>query len=212
MVESQLRARGIGDERVLAAFRAVPREAFVPQALEEFAYEDNPLPIGEEQTISQPYVVAVTAEALGLGAGQRVLEVGTGSGYAAAILSRLGARVVTVERLPRLAEGARERLARLGYDNVQVFTGDGTLGWPDQAPYDAIAVAASGPEVPRALLEQLAVHGRLVIPVGATEDQELVRVTRTGEHTFTREVLSGVRFVPLIGAQGWAEPSARPAA
>lgn len=210
MVELQLRARGIGDERVLAAFRDVPREAFVPEDMAEFAYEDSPLPIGYEQTISQPYIVAVTAEALALRGVERVLEVGTGSGYAAAILSRLGAEVVTLERLPELAEPARERLARLGYDNVEVIRTDGTLGWPEQAPYDAIAVAASGPDVPRALLEQLAVGGRLVIPVGAADEQELVRVTRTGDHEYTREALSEVTFVPLIGAQGWAEP-ARPA-
>ncbi len=205
MVTLQLAFRGIRDPRVLDAFRSVAREEFLPEELGEFAYEDSPLPIGSGQTISQPYIVAVTVDALGLRGGERVLEIGTGSGYAAAVLSRIAGEVYTVERLPALAEGARERLARLGFHNVHVLCGDGTLGWPEHAPYDAIAVAAGGPEVPRALLDQLAPGGRLVVPVGPDDtSQELVRVTRSGDHLET-ESLGGVRFVPLIGEQGWPE-------
>jgi protein-L-isoaspartate(D-aspartate) O-methyltransferase len=205
MVNLQLAARGIADSRVLQAFREVPREAFLPVGLEDFAYDDGPLPIGEKQTISQPYIVGLTAQALALNGHEHVLEVGTGSGYAAAILSRLVARVTTIERLPALAEAARGHLARLGYENVEVLLGDGTLGRRDRAPYDAIAVAAGGPLVPNALCEQLALGGRLVIPVGTREDQKLVRITRTTTRTFAWEPLSDVRFVPLIGAQGWSE-------
>jgi protein-L-isoaspartate(D-aspartate) O-methyltransferase len=206
MVKLQLEGRGISDPRVLEAFRAVPREAFVPDELAEFAYRDAPLPIGEEQTISQPYIVAVTMEALGLTGNERVLEIGTGSGYAAAVLSRTAKEVFTVERLESLATQARERLERLGYGNVQVLHGDGTLGWPEHAPYDAIAVAAGGPEVPKALLSQLAPGGRLVIPVGPDESsQTLMRVTREGPETFREEPLTAVRFVPLIGEQGWPD-------
>jgi protein-L-isoaspartate(D-aspartate) O-methyltransferase len=206
MVELQLARRGIGDARVLDAFRMVPREAFLPKDLVEFAYEDTPLPIRAGQTISQPYIVALTSEALRLRGTERVLEIGTGSGYAAAILSRLAKEVLTVERLEELAEEARERLARLGYDNVHVLCGDGTLGWPDHAPFDAIAVAAGGPTIPNALIEQLAPNGRLVIPVGPDESsQVLMRVTRDGDR-FRHEELTAVRFVPLIGEQGWPEP------
>jgi protein-L-isoaspartate(D-aspartate) O-methyltransferase len=206
-VKLQLAGRGISDPRVLDAFRAVPREAFVPDALAEFAYKDAPLPIGEEQTISQPYIVAVTLEALALTGNDRVLEIGTGSGYAAAVLSRIVREVFTVERRETLASAARERLERLQYRNVQVLHGDGTLGWPEHAPYDAIAVAAGGPEVPRALLSQLRLGGRLVIPVGPDEStQTLMRITREGPETFREESLTAVRFVPLIGEQGWPEP------
>ena len=206
MVELQLAGRGISDARVLDAFRAVPRESFIPPGLAEFAYRDAPLPIGEDQTISQPYIVAVTTEALRLQGDQRVLEVGTGSGYAAAVLSRIAKEVFTVERRESLANEARERLARLGYRNVEVLHGDGTLGWPAHAPYDAIAVAAGGPQVPRALLDQLAPGGRLVIPVGPDEtSQVLTRVTRVGANDFREEPLTQVRFVPLIGEQGWPE-------
>jgi protein-L-isoaspartate(D-aspartate) O-methyltransferase len=205
MVERQLAGRGIGDSRVLDAFRAVAREAFLPEDLAEFAYEDTPLPIREGQTISQPYIVALTAEALGLRGNERVLEIGTGSGYAAAILGRLAKEVFTVERLAPLADEARERLARLRFDNVHVLCGDGTLGWPEHAPYDAIAVAAGGPAIPNALLQQLAPRGRLVIPVGPDESsQVLMRVTRDGDR-FHHEQLTQVRFVPLIGEQGWPE-------
>ncbi len=205
MVDLQVAGRGIADPRVLAAFRSVPRHEFVPETLAEFAYEDTPLPIAGEQTISQPYIVAVTLEALQLQGGERVLEIGAGSGYAAAVSSRLVKEVFTVERLVSLAESARERLARLGFHNVHVLCGDGTLGWPEHAPYDAIAVAAGGPEVPKALLDQLAPGGRLVIPVGPDEtSQTLMRVTREGAE-FRTEPLGEVRFVPLIGEQGWPE-------
>ena len=206
MVELQLGGRGISDPRVLDAFRSVPREEFVPSDLAEFAYRDAPLPIGDGQTISQPYIVAVTVEALGLTGNERVLEIGAGSGYAAAILSRVAKEVFTVERLEPLAEAARERLDRLGYRNVHVLCGDGTLGWPEHAPFDAIAVAAGGPEIPKALLAQLAPGGRLVIPVGPDENsQTLVRVTKDGHGQLEEEALTDVRFVPLIGEQGWPE-------
>ena len=206
MVDRQIAGRGISDERLLKAFRTVPREAFVPADLVEFAYRDAPLPIGEEQTISQPYIVAVTIEALGLKGHERVLEIGTGSGYAAAVLSRLAKDVFTVERRESLATEARERLAQLAYANVHVLQGDGTLGWSEHAPYDAIAVAAGGPQVPKALLAQLAPGGRLVIPVGPDESsQTLVRVTRVGPADFREEPLTQVRFVPLVGEQGWPE-------
>ncbi len=206
MVDLQLAGRGISNGRVLDAFRTVPRESFVPASLAEFAYKDAPLPIGDEQTISQPYIVALTAEALRIQPTDRVLEIGTGSGYAAAILSRLAAEVFTVERLETLATTARERLAKLGYRNIQVLHDDGTLGWAEHAPYDAIAVAAGGPQIPQALLDQLAPGGRLLIPVGPDESsQVLTRVTRLGPADFRREPLGDVRFVPLIGAQGWPE-------
>ena len=205
MVELQLAGRGIADRRLLEAFRAVPRESFLPESLVEFAYQDAPLPIGEGQTISQPYIVAVTIEALRLGKDDKVLEIGTGSGYAAAVLSRVAREVFTVERIESLATEARERLARLGYRNVRVLCGDGTLGWPEHAPYDAIAVAAGGPEVPQALLSQLKPGGRLVIPIGPDESsQVLVRVSRE-EQGLRQEPIAAVRFVPLIGAQGWQE-------
>jgi protein-L-isoaspartate(D-aspartate) O-methyltransferase len=206
MVEAHLAARGIKSPKLLEAFRSVPREAFVPGELVEFAYEDAPLPIGEGQTISQPYIVAVTIEALELQGSEHVLEIGTGSGYAAAVLSHTAKEVYTVERLDSLAASARERLRRLGYFNVRVLCGDGSLGWPEHAPYDAIAVAAGGPEIPKALLSQLAVGGRLVIPVGPRAGaQTLVRVTRDSETEFRKEGLTDVRFVPLIGEQGWTE-------
>jgi protein-L-isoaspartate(D-aspartate) O-methyltransferase len=211
MVKRQLAGRGLSNQRVLAAFRAVPREEFVPEALRGLAYRDAPLPIGEEQTISQPYVVAVTLDALRLDGTERVLEIGTGSGYAAALLGHAAREVYTVERLGGLAESARERLARLGYENVHVLHGDGTLGWPEHAPYDAIAVAAGAPEVPQALREQLAIGGRLVIPIGEEESvQTLMRVTRTGPGEYQQEELLSVRFVPLIGAQGWAQEQEQP--
>jgi protein-L-isoaspartate(D-aspartate) O-methyltransferase len=210
MVELQLAGRGISNPLVLDAFRAVPREAFLPDSLAEFAYRDTPLPIREGQTISQPYIVAVTIEALDLKGGERVLEIGTGSGYAAAVLSRIADEVYTVERHGSLAEEARARLARLGYGNVHVLHADGTLGWSEHAPFDAIAVAAGGPEIPRALKSQLKLEGRLVIPVGREESsQVLTRVVREGEERFREEPITEVRFVPLIGEQGWSETGPR---
>ena len=169
MMEHHLTGRDITDPRILDAFRSVSREEFVPDKLAEFAYEDTPLPIGEGQTISQPYIVAYTVEALGLRGGERVLEVGTGSGYAAAILSRIAKEVYTIERIATLSDAARERLARLGYANVHILCADGSLGWPEHAPYDAIAVAAGGPKAPPALLSQLALGGRLIMPIGPDE-------------------------------------------
>lgn len=208
MVRAQLAKRGIVDARVLAALGRVPREQFVAPHLAEAAYDDAPLPIGEGQTISQPYIVAFTVASLllkgkPLEGQERVLEVGTGSGYAAAVLSLLAGSVYTVERVARLAATALERLARLGYDNVQMLCADGSLGWPEHAPYDAIAVAAVGPHVPPALLEQLGVGGRLVMPVGPSGSQVLMRVTRTAADRYQQEALADVRFVPLIGAQGF---------
>jgi protein-L-isoaspartate(D-aspartate) O-methyltransferase len=221
MVERQIAARGVRDPAVLAAMRSVPRERFLPSHLEEFAYQDSPLPIEQGQTISQPFIVALMTEALQLRPGDRVLEIGTGSGYAAAVLARVAREVYTVERHAELAESARIRLRELGFDTVFVRHGDGTLGWPEHAPYDAIVVAAGvaagGPRVPEALLAQLAPGGRLVIPVGEEKAQELVRVTRRADGTFEHEELGGVRFVPLIGAEGWeaeqaGQPSRRAAA
>lgn len=203
MVSEHLQRRDIVDPAVLAAFARVPREEFVPAKLVDHAYDDIPLPIGNGQTISQPYVVAMTVQALRLDGHERVLEIGTGSGYAAAILASLAREVVTVERIPELASGAAERLARLGFHNVRVHQGDGTLGWPPNAPYEAICVAAGAPKPPPALLEQLAIGGRLVIPHGDAENQRLVRITRDDQTTFSEEDLGNVRFVPLIGEQGW---------
>jgi protein-L-isoaspartate(D-aspartate) O-methyltransferase len=185
--------------------RKVPREKFVPPRLADEAYDDGPLPIGEGQTISQPYIVALMTEALRLGPRDRVLEIGTGSGYAAAVLAEITAEVYTIERVAPLAESARQRLADVGYASVHVHCGDGTLGWPEHAPYDAIVVTAGGPTVPKALLDQLAVGGRLVMPVGRGWGQELVRVVRKAADDYDYENLGGVAFVPLIGAQGWPE-------
>ena len=210
MVDEQLAGRGIRDRRVLAAMAAVPRERFIDPGQAAFAYDDGPLPIGEGQTISQPYIVARMIEVLRLAPADRVLEIGTGSGYAAAVLAEIAAEVYTVERIAGLADRARQRLAALGYARVHVLAGDGTLGWPEYAPYDAIVVTAGGPGVPPALLEQLAPGGRLVMPVGAMlDDQRLVRVVRAGPGDDRREELEAVAFVPLIGAQGWPERSAR---
>ena len=210
MVAQQIEGRGISDPAVLAAMRAVPREAFVAEQYREFAYDDGPLPLIEGQTISQPYVVALMIDSLRISAGARVLEIGTGSGYAAAVLSRIAGQVYSVERLEGLVAYARNNLNSLGYDNVHVLHGDGTLGWPEHAPYDGMIVAAGGPKVPQALKEQLVIGGRLVIPVGAEQRaQRLVRVTRDKEDHYSLETLSHVRFVPLIGAQGWKKESRR---
>lgn len=206
MISDHLLSRGIRDAEVIRAMREVPREAFIDEGMVTCAYDDRPLPIDGGQTISQPYIVAYMTEALELTSTDQVLEIGTGSGYAAAVLSRIVDTVYTVERLTGLAESARQRLAKLAYTNIVIHQGDGTLGWPEHAPYDAIVVTAGSPEVPKPLLEQLAVGGRLVIPVGVSSYlQELVRVRRVAEHDFRTEGLCGVRFVPLIGAAGWKE-------
>ena len=207
MVAQDLRDRDIVDKKVLAAFAIVPREEFIPAEMLAYAYEDRPLPIGEGQTISQPYVVAMTVQALQLRGHERVLEIGTGSGYAAAILGSLVREVETVERIEELATAAAERLAQMGYVNVHVHHGDGTLGWPAAAPYEAIAVAAGAPRPPRSLLDQLAIGGRLVLPHGDVEHQQLVRITRRDAERFDQEELGDVRFVPLLGAEGWPERS-----
>ena len=200
MVREQIFARGVVDERVLAALRVIPRDRFVPVSARAHAWDDSPQSIGEGQTISQPYIVALMAEALRLEGGDRVLEVGTGCGYAAAVLSCLVAEVLTIERHAALADAARARIAELGLTNVEVRCGDGTLGWPERAPFAAISVAAAAREVPPALLDQLAIGGRLVIPVGSSpEEQALLRITRTAEHGHVTESLGAVRFVPLIG-------------
>jgi protein-L-isoaspartate(D-aspartate) O-methyltransferase len=209
MIEKHLKARGVKDEAVLQAMAAVPREAFLPETMAEFAYEDSPLPIGEGQTISQPYIVAFMTQLLELDKDDRVLEIGTGSGYAAAILGQIVDTVYTVERHPSLAEKARETFRRLGYDNIHVHQGDGSLGWPEHAPYDAIVVTAGAPEVPDTLKKQLAVGGRLVIPVGSSRLQELLRIRRTAEDRYEQEERLSVRFVPLVGAEGWEDPDRR---
>ncbi len=203
MVTEQIQARGVRDPRVLVALRAVPRHLFVPPEQQRWAYADGPLPIGHGQTISQPYIVARMSELLGLQGDEKVLEVGTGSGYQAAILGHLAREVHTVERVPQLAQQAAERLAALGLENVHVHIGDGTLGWPAAAPYDAILVAAAAPRVPPALLEQLAVGGRLVIPVGDRYHQVLERWTRHAPDRVQVERFEPVAFVPLIGQEGW---------
>ncbi|HEY5949101.1 MAG TPA: protein-L-isoaspartate(D-aspartate) O-methyltransferase [Kofleriaceae bacterium] len=208
MVSDQLRRRDIVDPAVLAAFTAVPRELFVDPDTERFAYEDTPLAIGYGQTISQPYVVAMTVQALRLEGHERVLEIGTGSGYAAAILGKLAREVHTVERIEPLARSAADRLARLGFTNVHVHHGDGTLGWLPNAPYEAIAVAAGAPRPPPTLLDQLTIGGRIVLPHGDASSQRLVRITRRDETHFIEENLGEVRFVPLVGAEGWpVQPS-----
>jgi protein-L-isoaspartate(D-aspartate) O-methyltransferase len=227
MVDAQIAARGVRDPRVLEAIGAVPREEFVDPGFEEFAYEDGPLPIGASQTISQPYIVALMIEAAELKPTDRVLEVGTGSGYAAAVISLIAARVYGIERHATLVEEATRRLQKLGYENIELRVGDGTRGWPEAAPFDAILVAASGPEVPTALKEQLAIGGRLIIPVGLHQfHQTLRKVTRlseakatpfgsgskapqatfdneASEKQYATEDLGDVAFVPLIGEHGW---------
>jgi len=203
MVREQLEARGVTDARVLDAFASVPRDRFVTAPDLAAAYEDHPLPIGAGQTISQPYVVALMVEALRVQATDRVLEVGAGSGYAAAILSCLAADVVAVERMPGLAAAAAARLAELGYANVRVVAGDGSIGVADAEPFDAICVSASAPRVPRALVAQLAPGGRLVVPVGSPDEQQLVRVRVLESGRVRTKRLGAVRFVPLVGEGGW---------
>lgn len=204
MIEKQLRRRGIRDERVLAAMDCVPRHAFVPEKSREHAYEDSPLPIGEGQTISQPYIVAAMTSVLQLTGSERVLEVGTGCGYQAAVLALLAAEVYTIESRAELASAAAERLARLGYANVHVHCGDGTLGLAEFAPFDAILVAAAAPAVPQPLLAQLAEGGRMILPVGDDANQELRLVEKFGGQTRLR-ALDPCRFVPLVGRYGWRE-------
>jgi protein-L-isoaspartate(D-aspartate) O-methyltransferase len=213
MVAEQIAARGIGDAAVLAAMREVPREQFVDAAWRAEAYDDTPLPIGDGQTISQPYIVALMLAALRFRPGDRVLEIGVGSGYASALASRIVAHVDAVERHPRLAELARERLARLGYANVTVHCADGSAGWPASAPYDAIMVAAAGPRIPAQLRDQLGRGGRLVMPVddasGGFGAQRLVQLTRDDDGRFRARDLGGVMFVPLVGIQGWPDGRGR---
>ncbi|MBS8240946.1 protein-L-isoaspartate(D-aspartate) O-methyltransferase [Marinobacter lipolyticus] len=206
MVEHQIHARGISSPLVLDAMGRVRREKFVPAANREQAYDDGPLSIGLGQTISQPYVVALMVEALGLQGGEKVLDVGTGSGYGAAVLACIASEVFGIERLSTLAQRARRVLLAEGFLNVHVQCGDGTVGWPGAAPFDGIIVAAGGPDVPETLKVQLATGGRLVMPVGSEfGGQELVRITRQTPSRFRRETLGGVRFVPLVGAEGWPE-------
>ena len=203
MVDQQIARRGVGDARLLAAMRDVPRDQFVPEELRAHAHDDMPLPLGAGQTISQPYIVAVMIEAAAIKPDDRVLEVGLGSGYAAAIMSRLAAQVFAIERIAELADEAAARMAALGYDNVTIRAGDGTEGWPEQAPFDVISVAAGGPAVPQPLRDQLAVGGRLIMPIGTAAEQRLVRLVREDAETFVEQRLEAVRFVPLIGAHGW---------
>lgn len=205
MVDAQIRARGIKDERVLKAMEKIPRHLFVEPALEDQAYNDTPLPIGEGQTISQPYMVAIMTEALKLSGKEKVLEIGTGSGYQTAILAEIAEQVFSIERIATLAAQARKTLDALKYFNVAIRVGDGSLGWRDQAPFDAIIVTAGAPNIPRPLVEQLAIGGRLVIPVGGRFTQELYRVTRLSDdpEEVKKEALGGCRFVDLIGEHGW---------
>jgi protein-L-isoaspartate(D-aspartate) O-methyltransferase len=202
MVSEQIAARGVRDPRVLAAIRKVPRHVFVAESLRDLAYADRPLPTARGQTISQPYMVAMMTEALELREKDRVLEIGTGSGYQTAILAEICAEVYTVEKYPELLEGAKSLISRLGYANVTARTGDGTMGWPEHQPYDAILVTAGAPDVPQPLLDQLGEGGRLLIPVGSDMLQELQKLTRRGEE-IVEERLIGCQFVPLRGKYGW---------
>ena len=206
MIERQLKHRGITEPMILDAFREVPREAFIAGNNVHLAYGDHPLPIEAGQTISQPYIVALMIQAAGIRLRDKVLEVGAGSGYAAAVISRIAGKVIGIERQHELVEVARERLQRLGYDNVEIVEGDGTKGWRDGAPYDAILAAASGSHVPRPLVEQLAPGGRIVMPIGDPGwVQQLVKVTKNDDGTLVQQNLGGVRFVPLIGEEGWKD-------
>ncbi len=208
MIEYQLRRRGIRDERVLEAMFSVPRHEFVPPAYIDAAYEDRPLPIGETETISQPYIVAAMTQAARVEPGDKALEVGAGAGYQAAILAHLGARVYTVERNFHLAETARARLARLGYQGIEVIYGDGSEGYAPAAPYEMILVTAAAPDIPQTLLDQLADGGRMVIPVGDLRHQDLLLIRRRGNE-ITQQVLDPCQFVPLVGKYGWPEKEAR---
>ncbi|MFP4035915.1 MAG: protein-L-isoaspartate(D-aspartate) O-methyltransferase [Desulfobacteraceae bacterium] len=204
MVRTQLVPRGIRDERVLEAMKKVPRHRFVDPDMVGEAYADHPLPIGDGQTISQPYIVALMTEALGLTGGEKTLEIGTGSGYQTAVLAELSREVYTVERIKSLLERAENTLKRLGYKNVYFKAFDGTLGWPEHAPYDAVIVTAGAPAIPAPLRDQLAEGGRIVIPIGNRYSQELVRITKT-DQGFEEKYLGGCRFVNLIGVHGWKD-------
>lgn len=206
MVDRQIAARGLDDPALLAAFRAVPREEFVNPSYASYAYQDSPLPIESGQTISQPYIVALTIDAAEIGEGDEVLEVGAGSGYAAAVIGQIAAKVTAVERHPELVRLAQARMERLGYDNVRIVEGDGTLGWPEEAPFDAIVAAASGSHVPKSWIAQLKPAGRIVMPLGDPGSaQSLVKVTKREDGTLDHEDLGGVRFVPLIGREGFPD-------
>ena len=206
MIERTIRRRGLDHPRLLAAFRAVPREAFVSADLAGQAYADAPLPIESGQTISQPYIVALTIDAADIGPGDKVLEIGAGSGYAAAVLGQMAREVVAIERHHELVELARQRMSSLGYDNVRILEGDGTRGCPGEAPFNAIVAAASGSHVPKVLIDQLKPGGRIVMPLGDPHSvQMLVKVTRHPDGSTTREDLGAVRFVPLIGEHGFRE-------
>ena len=206
MVERQLRHRGITEQQILDAFLEVPRHEFVSPRYAGQAYDDHPLPIEAGQTVSQPYIVALMIQAARIGAEDKVLEVGAGSGYAAAVMSRLAGQVVAVERQRELVDVAKERLARLAYANVEIVEGDGTLGWPGEAPYDAILAAASGSHVPQQLIDQLAPGGRLVMPIGGPDSiQKLVRLTKHADGRIQQSDLCAVRFVPLISQEGWPD-------
>jgi protein-L-isoaspartate(D-aspartate) O-methyltransferase len=209
MVEDQIRKRGIASQRVLDAMLSVPRHEFVPHQFRADAYDDKPLPIGEGQTISQPFMVGAMTEALELAGSERVLEIGTGSGYQSAVLSLLAREVISVESHTSLALAAQERLGRLGYANVHIHNGDGSLGFPDAAPYDAILITAAAPEIPPLLASQLSEGGRLVIPVGSQENQELLQARKEGGALHSR-VLFDCRFVPLLGRYGWSRPDRKP--
>jgi protein-L-isoaspartate(D-aspartate) O-methyltransferase len=204
MVEKQIEARGVGDANVLAAMRKVPRHLFVSEALMDQAYNDFPLPIGEQQTISQPFIVAEMTQALQLGADDRVLEIGTGSGYQAAILAQIVFRVYTIERIHSLYVKARKMFDQLGYHNIVTRYSDGTSGWKDESPFDAIIVTAGAPQIPEVLVNQLAVGGRMVIPVGNQYVQELVKLVRDEKGTHQTN-LGGCRFVKLVGEHGWSD-------
>jgi protein-L-isoaspartate(D-aspartate) O-methyltransferase len=204
MVDEQIISRGIKDERVIAAMKKVPRHLFIEEALQSQAYGDHPLPIGEKQTISQPYMVALMTEALELRGREKVLEIGTGSGYQTAILAELSEKVFSVERIRSLAIGARKLVYELGYFNIEIKIIDGTYGWSDESPFDAIIVTAGGPDIPQPLIDQLGVGGRLVIPVGDAAVQDLFRIIKT-EKGINKEDLGGCRFVKLIGKYGWNE-------
>jgi protein-L-isoaspartate(D-aspartate) O-methyltransferase len=208
MVEQQIVRRGVKDPRVIQAMLRVPRHLFVEEALWSQAYSDFPLPIGERQTISQPFMVAYMSEALHLTGNEKVLEIGTGSGYQAAVLAQLASRVYSVERLAELARRARRTLDQLACRNVNIKLSDGTIGWQDEAPFDAIMVTAGAPDIPSEYLDQLAIGGRLVIPVGNRTSQVLKRVIRVGLDRFSEENLLDCRFVPLVGQRGWKEEEA----